>query len=308
MIEMKKAIYPVYLLLFATLVSCASDPEKMVGPTIGSQDILADESFRYITQQEEEIFERTYAYAHLNIRYTNQEEVFRQLLNDSIDAVMTTRRLTKEEIAYLNRKKQFPREFEIATSALAFIRNAKATDTTIVYEELLRRMRDDQSGTVFVLENAKSGIAVELMQLLQMEQLPSHFFALNTKAEVMAYIDQHAEAIGIIDYSEISDSDSAYAKEVLKKIQLVGITRPADSLQMGYIKPYQYNLQDRKYPFTRDLYFISNSGKSDVGIGFASFICGEIGQKIILKSGLLPKFQTERIIELRSTDDIKVVR
>jgi phosphate transport system substrate-binding protein len=95
---------------------------------------------------------------------------------------------------------------------------------------------------------------------------------------------------------------------VLKKIQLVGISRPADSLQMGFVRPFQYNLQDNLYPFTRDLYFISNSGKSDVGIGFATFICAEIGQKIILKAGLLPTYQTERIIEINPTTDIKVVQ
>jgi phosphate transport system substrate-binding protein len=56
------------------------------------------------------------------------------------------------------------------------------------------------------------------------------------------------------------------------------------------------------------LYFISKTGREDVGIGFASFICGEIGQKIILKAGLLPKFQSERNIELNYTNDIKVVK
>ena len=44
------------------------------------------------------------------------------------------------------------------------------------------------------------------------------------------------------------------------------------------------------------------------GIGFASFITGEIGQKIILKAGLLPKYQSERIIELSPIQDIKVIR
>ena len=107
---------------------------------------------------------------------------------------------------------------------------------------------------------------------------------------------------------DISDCDSAYTREVLGKIRLLGISRPADSTQVGFVKPFQYNLQDRKYPFTRDLYFIIQSGKSAVGIGFASFICGEIGQKIILKSGLLPKFQSERIIEINPTEDVKVVK
>jgi phosphate transport system substrate-binding protein len=111
-----------------------------------------------------------------------------------------------------------------------------------------------------------------------------------------------------VDYSDISDSDDAFTKEVLNHIKLLGITRPADSIQAGFVQPFQYNLQDKKYPFTRDLYFISKTGKDDVGTGFTSFICGDIGQKIILKAGLLPKFQSERTIEISRTNDIKIVK
>jgi phosphate transport system substrate-binding protein len=306
---MKKAIYPICLYLSGMmLLSCNRDPEKMEGPTIGKLQIMADENLQYIVQQEEEVFENNYKYALLDISYAAEQDVFNALLNDSIDAVIASRRLTAEELKFLDGKQQHPREFEFATSAIAFIRHQQSADTVIVYEDLLNQMRDEQSGAVFVLEDAKSGIATTLLDVLDLENLPAHFFALNTKAEVLTYIEQHPESIGIIDYSEISDSDSAYAREVLKKIQLVGISRPADSLQMGFIRPFQYNLQDNIYPFTRDLYFISNSGKSDVGIGFATFICAEIGQKIILKAGLLPTYQTERIIEINPTTDIKVVQ
>jgi hypothetical protein len=45
-----------------------------------------------------------------------------------------------------------------------------------------------------------------------------------------------------------------------------------------------------------------------VGIGFASFIAGEIGQKIILKAGLLPRYQSERVLEIGPVEDIKVVK
>ncbi|MEO5583173.1 MAG: hypothetical protein ABIR66_10805, partial [Saprospiraceae bacterium] len=114
------------------------------------------------------------------------------------------------------------------------------------------------------------------------------------------YIQLDHAAIGIIDYSDISDSDLSSNKQLFQATNLLAITRPKDSVQHGYLRPYQYNLQDRLYPFTRDLYFVSTSGLNDVGMGFIAFVAGEIGQKIVLKSGLLPKYQTERWIELKS--------
>ena len=167
---------------------------------------------------------------------------------------------------------------------------------------------EPENGKVFVIENAKSGISRQILEMIDTTKLPSHFYALDSKKEVIDYVLGHNNAIGIVDWSDISDSDNRFAREVLSSIELLGISRPVDSLQHGYVKPYQYNLQDQTYPFTRDLYIISRTGKSDVGTGFASFIAGEIGQKIILKSGLLPKYQSERVLEMRYTSDIKVIK
>jgi len=298
----------VLLVCYIATVACVHKVENMTGPTMGSLEIIADESMKNIVTQEEEIFERTYQYAHLNIRYMNEHDLFAAFLEDSTRAIMTNRSLTAQEKTFFNQQNSFPRETVFATSAIAFIKNVQSVDTTYAYEDLIHRCSDDASGDIFVLENAKSGITQEMLRLMHKEQLPKHFYALSTKQEVLNYVETHENAIGIVDYSDISDSDSAFTKDVLSKIHLVGISRPADSTQVGFVRPYQYNLQDRKYPFTRDLYFISKTGKEDVGTGFASFICGEIGQKIILKAGLLPKFQTERNIELRYTNDIKVIK
>jgi phosphate transport system substrate-binding protein len=298
------------MLLFLLLpaLACVRQAEQMEGPTMGTLAIMADETMKDIVQQEKQIFERNYQYAHLNIQYASEHDIIDAFLKDSIRTIMINRALTTEEKEYFTQQNANPRQIIFATGAIAFIKNNKAVDTTYVYEELLSRFKDYSGANVFVLENAKSGISREILKLIQQDQLPKHFYALNTKQEVLNYVETHDNAIGIVDYSDISDSDSAYTKDVLSKIHLLGITRPADSTQVGFVQPYQYNLQDRKYPFTRDLYFISKTGKEDVGIGFASFICGEIGQKIILKAGLLPKFQSERNIELNYTNDIKVIK
>ena len=56
----------------------------------------------------------------------------------------------------------------------------------------------------------------------------------------------------------------------------------------GYYTPSQNNIAEGKYPLARDLYIINCEGFSGLGMGFASFVAGDIGQRIILKSGLLP--------------------
>jgi phosphate transport system substrate-binding protein len=298
----------IFFFLLLTNSSCNKKVEDIEGPTMGSLEIVADESMRDIVQQEEEIFERFYPYAHLNITYSNELDMFSQLLADSIDFILSTRALTTEETAYLARRQSVPRHFPFATGAIAFISNTSARDTAYTYEKLVSMLQDGSSGVIFVIENVKSGITQEVLRLINKPVLPGHFYALPGKKEVLAYVQAHENAIGIIDYVDISDSDNPYTREVLKEIRLLGVSQPQDSIQYGFVQPYQYNLQDHKYPFTRRLYLINNTGKSDVGIGFASFVCGEIGQKIILKAGLLPEYQTERNLEFNNTSDIKVIK
>lgn len=298
----------ILILFLITSIGCVRKVEDMEGPTIGRLQVWADTTMKDLVEQEEEVFERIYKYAHLDITYANEHDMFKAFIEDTVDAIMANRMLTTEELDYLHSLQSIPRHYAFATGAMAFVVNKNVPDTNYTYEQMIDLFRNKESGVLFVIENVKSGITNEVLRLIQKDKLPEHFYAFNSKQEVMKYVDTHDDAIGIIDYSEISDSDMAYTKEVLAQINLLGIARPLDSLQAGFVKPYQYNLQDRKYPFTRDLYFISKTGRNDIGLGFATFLCAEIGQKIILKAGLLPKYQTLRAIELNYTNEIKVIK
>jgi phosphate transport system substrate-binding protein len=44
------------------------------------------------------------------------------------------------------------------------------------------------------------------------------------------------------------------------------------------ILPSQNNLAEGTYPLARDLYIINCQGYSGLGMGFASFVAGDIGQ------------------------------
>jgi phosphate transport system substrate-binding protein len=50
----------------------------------------------------------------------------------------------------------------------------------------------------------------------------------------------------------------------------------------------------------RELYIVNCQGFSGLGMGFASFVAGDIGQRIILKSGLLPYKVPPRKLSIRN--------
>ncbi|MHC0443657.1 substrate-binding domain-containing protein, partial [Flavobacterium sp. 3-210] len=68
----------------------------------------------------------------------------------------------------------------------------------------------------------------------------------------------------------------------------------------GYYSPTQNDLGEGKYPLARDLFIINCQGYSGLGMGFSSFIAGDIGQRIVLKSGLLPFKTPGRKLKIRS--------
>ncbi len=193
---------------------------------------------------------------------------------------------------------------------MAFISSPQSLDSCISYEDLVEALTNNKSehSKSYIIENAQSGIPQYLMHLGKLDRLPSNFYAQKNTNELIQYVLEHQGSIGILDWSRMSDSDDPYAKAILDKVQLLSVRQPKDSMNEQFYRPYQYNLQDRKYPFTRDLVFISRTGKNDLGLGFASFITGEIGQRILLKAGLLPLFQTDRWIELKTSGSQRVVR
>jgi phosphate transport system substrate-binding protein len=67
----------------------------------------------------------------------------------------------------------------------------------------------------------------------------------------------------------------------------------------NFCKPYQGYIAERSYPFCRDVYMISRETFSGLGTGFVSFVAGDQGQRIILKSGLVPATMPVRLIEIR---------
>jgi phosphate transport system substrate-binding protein len=84
-----------------------------------------------------------------------------------------------------------------------------------------------------------------------------------------------------------------------KFVDMVNVLSVKGLTGENYYAPSQNNIAEGKYPLARDLYIINGQGYSGLGMGFASFVAGDIGQRIILKSGLLPVRIPGRRINVR---------
>ncbi|RYE26702.1 MAG: hypothetical protein EOP42_20405 [Sphingobacteriaceae bacterium] len=130
--------------------------------------------------------------------------------------------------------------------------------------------------------------------------LTNRGLAVKSSKEVIRYVAEHDGAIGFISYSWLIEPDKDY-EAVAKNIKIVGIKNENLKGDMSdYFKPSQSTLALKQYPLTRSVYVVDCTGKIGLGAGFASFLQSERGQKIVLRSGLLPDSLPTREISIKT--------
>jgi phosphate transport system substrate-binding protein len=282
-------------------------------PTSGEILILADESYEPIVQAQIDTFMDIYKYSTIHVRYLPEAEVFKQLLNnDTVRLAIVSRELTSDEKQFFDQRKIIPRTLKIAEDAVALVVNKANTDTAITYEQLADIMngkiiRWNQLNTGglsdsinIVFDRSGSANARFLNErFLAGKTFPKNIYATNSNASVVDYVADNKTALGIIGVNWISDQDDSVAGEFLRKINVVGLTMPDTGTgEAEYNKPYQAYIALKKYPLLRDVLIISREGRNGLGTGFASFMAGDKGQRMIRLMGLLPATMPVRIIQV----------
>lgn len=74
---------------------------------------------------------------------------------------------------------------------------------------------------------------------------------------------------------------------------------PATARQQLPARPGRLYLRD--YPLTRDVYIVLTDLRGTLPAGFTHFVAGDRGQRIILKSGLVPATRPIRTVEIKET-------
>jgi phosphate transport system substrate-binding protein len=312
--ENSRFIVTLWLILFAFifLTTCRNKGTNNLpeGPTSGTIRIEADESFQPVIDSQITTFTTLYRNAHVTAAYKPEKEIISDFLNDSTDVIVTSWAPSEELKKQLLNSQVLTKTILVAYDALALILNQSNKDTLLTYENV----KDIFTGKItnwkqinpesklgninIIFDNNKSGNIRYFRERFNLpEQLPSGFYAVNNNPEVINYVTKSPGAIGILSVNWISDKDDKASVEFSEKVNIAAVS--AEYLDHNtFYKPVQGSIYDKSFPFVRKVNMVSRESFAGPGSGFIAWVAGELGQKIILKSGLVPATMPVRLVRI----------
>ena len=298
--KLTKTLVGFVLLALLFVFSCQKKNEQKMDTILeGKATVYVDESILPIVEDEAAVFETEYN-AKLHLVSKSENEIVNALLNDTAKIAILTRTLSDKELNAFQNKKIVPKCTPFATDAVAFIKNKTTNDTLVALQDVIDFMNEKNVPTIkgLVFDNANSSTVRYISEISGVTIAnQKNIFSLKTNEEVIKYVAENKGMIGVIGMNWIFQPPLDL-QEVVDKVSVAAVKAVNKS---EYFFPTQDNLAQGKYPLARHLYIINCQGYSGLGMGFGSFITGERGQRIILKSGLVPERVPGRNIRIRNT-------
>ncbi|MDI5948025.1 substrate-binding domain-containing protein [Flavobacterium sp. LB2P84] len=280
-----------YFILFSLVIlvlACNKATNKKDNETIlkGSTTIYVDETLAPIIEDQVAVFENEYE-AKVKLVAKSESETVNSLFNEKAAIAILSRNLTTEELKIFKQRKINPKITVFATDAVAFISNKSNKDTLVALKDVISFMQGKSVASIkgLVFDNLNSSTVRYMNSLAGINAIPEKgVFSFKSNDEVIKYVSENDGMIGVVGVNWLSQPLPAMQKYVddVATLSVKGLNGD------NYYIPSQNNIAEGKYPLARDLYIINCQGFSGLGMGFASFVAGDVGQRIILKSGLLP--------------------
>lgn len=252
----------------------------------GKATIFVDETVTPIVEDEIMVFESEYD-AKFTLVSMSESEVLNSLFNKKGGIVVLARDLTKKELNVFEQRKIVPKITKFAIDGIAFVSNKSKTDTLIALKDVINFMKGERTSKIkgLVFDNPNSSTVSYMNNLAGLNGLSDKdVYTFKTNNEVLKFVSENNDMIGIVGVNWISQPSNSM-QSVIKNINVLSVK---GLNKEGYYAPSQNNFAEGTYPLLRDLYVINCQGYSGLGMGFSSFVAGDIGQRIVLKSGLLP--------------------
>lgn len=295
-----KRLIAFVLMCIVVVVSCQK--EKATETILeGKADIYTDETVAGITEDQIMVFESQYK-AKLNQINKSQTEIVNLFQNGKIDIAILSRKLSEQEEKAFTSKKVQPRITPFAKDAIVFISNKASNDTLVDLQQVIDFMNGKPSrikGLVF--DNPNSSTKRYIDSISGNPTVGNKaVYSLKSHEEVIKYVSENSGVIGVTGLNGIVQPYPNWGKfmQNITVMAVKNVKTAPNSTQ--YYKPTQYNLGEGLYPLPRIVYVLNYQGTTGLGMGFASFVAGDIGQRIVLKSGLLPLRIPERNIVPRN--------
>lgn len=295
MTKLLKTLSGLLLVLVLFVFACQDKNKETI--IKGKASLFVDESIFPIVEDQQAVFETEYD-AKLKLITKSENEIINSLMNDTVKIAVLPRKLSNDELKAFVAKKINPKMTHFATDAVVFIRNKKSNDTLIALDDVINFMKGNSVNGIkgLVFDNPNSSSVRLISELSGIKVTPQkNIYSFNTNNEVIKYVAENDGMIGVVGINWLTQAPL----DMQNNVDTVSVLSVKNINKQDYIYPSQDNLAQGKYPLARDLYIINCQGYSGLGMGFASFLGGERGQRIVLKSGLLPVRMPSRKIVIR---------
>ncbi|MBQ6769126.1 MAG: substrate-binding domain-containing protein [Prevotella sp.] len=294
------------LTLIIGLLSACSDSKPKYNRTdtynSGTISFASDESFSPIIDQEVLIFMTERPKATLIPIYTTELDAINMLLSDSICLAITAKDLTPKQKEALKAKHPTAATFPIAYDGLALIVNASNPDTCITVNDIKRLLTgqitkwnevypNSKLGDFKVVFDNKNSSTVRWCEDSILGGKPitnPNVTAVEKSAEVIDFVEKHANAIGIIGSNWLKNKRDSTNATFKKEIKVVAVSKDSVATKANSFQPYQYYLYTGQYPLIRTLYVLMADPLRGLPWGFSNFLVSPKGQLLIFRSSILP--------------------
>jgi len=288
-----KKIVSIFVLLILVVIACKKSENSTEDETyvIGKADIYVDECLLPIVEDQEMVFENQYPKAKIKLHPQSDSDIVNLLLQKKIDIAVLSHELTTTQEQNLKDSDVIGKNTPFCSDAIALIVNSNNSKTTITTGEVYEILKGKKSDVQFVFDNENSSILNYLMEKANVNELPKNITALKNNLEVIKFVSENNNSIGFVGVNWLLNP-SIDLESTIKKVKVLSVGTTVQNA----VKPTQTYIETKEYPFVRKIYLLNYQGRKGLGMGFASFIKSEVGQRIILKSGLVPvKIPTREI-------------
>jgi phosphate transport system substrate-binding protein len=308
---MQKIVKPTLAIFLSLLMACSGNKGKILStPTSGETHASIDETLSLLLSSHVSTFQSLYQKAHVEASYKSESACFQDFLSDSAQVIVVSRPLNKKENSYFENLKIKPILTKIAIDGIALIINNSNPDSLLTHEQLQnilshkisnwkqlnKKSKLEDIQLVFDANNS-STIRYMTDSVNGGKPLPANCFATKSNEEVIDHVNKNQNSIGIIGVSWISDRNDPKTISFLSRVKVMSLSGTQNTDQ--FYKPYQAYLQQGLYPLCRSVYMLNREARNGLGTGFVAFVAGDKGQRIILKSGLVPATMPVRIVSFQ---------
>ena len=278
------------------LISCKPQQNMNAtydSPSHGTIHISVDESFKPVIDEQIRMYEISYPGTKIIAHYKPEADCLRDLFNDTLNrTVIITRGLTEKEDKYFKDSLHyFPAWNTVATDAIAVVINKESSDSLFTLKRLNDQLRgkiNRNQTIVFDGLNATSTVRFIVDSVLKGQKFDTSVVkAAKTTNEVLNYIADNKNAIGLVGINWIGNPEDSSQVSRLKKVKIAYVECMVCD-DTPYVKPMQQSIITRRYPLVRGLYYVNKENHVGLGTGFVNFLKNERGQLIFRRAYLGP--------------------